>query len=98
MARMSAARIVERALATPRRWPVRWRLAAVSAVPPLVILVGFPAVVGRLTSQRLESDFRDDLRGTAGELAFELQVSGTAGGAPPGPPRPQGGGRGGRAP
>jgi two-component system, OmpR family, sensor kinase len=90
MRRMGAARIFERALATPRRWPVRWRLAAVSAVLTLVILVVFSAVVGRLTTQKLESDFRDDLRSTAGELAFELQVSGAAGGSPEVQPNLQG--------
>jgi signal transduction histidine kinase len=61
---------------TPQRWPVRWRLAAVSAALTLIILLGFAAIVGRLTSDRLESDFRDDLRGTASQLAFEFQVRG----------------------
>ena len=58
---------LERILAalTPKRWPVRWRLAAVSATLTLIILVIFAVVVGRLTSNRLQSDFNDDLRGTA---------------------------------
>jgi signal transduction histidine kinase len=55
---------------------VRWRLAAVSAALTLVILLGFAAIVGRLTSDRLEDDFRDDLRGTASQLAFEFRVRG----------------------
>jgi two-component system, OmpR family, sensor kinase len=55
---------------------VRWRLAAVSATLTLIILLGFSAVVGRLTENRLESDFREDLRGTASQLAFEFQVRG----------------------
>jgi hypothetical protein len=42
---------------TPKRWPVRWRLAAVSAVLTFLILVIFALVVGRLTSTRLEADF-----------------------------------------
>ena len=79
MARTNAARIVERALATPRRWPVRWRLAAVSAVLTLVILVGFSAVVGRLTTNKLESDFRDDLRSTANELALKMELARASG-------------------
>jgi two-component system, OmpR family, sensor kinase len=66
--------MVERVLAAPRRWPVRWRLAAVSAALTLVILLVFAAVVGRLTSDRLKADFRDDLRGTAEKLAFDIQV------------------------
>jgi len=82
MARVSPSRVVEQAIARPRGWPVRWRLAAVSAALTLVILVGFAAVVGRLTSERLESDFRDDLRSTAGQLAFELQVANGPGADP----------------
>jgi two-component system, OmpR family, sensor kinase len=80
---MSPSAIVERAIATPQRWPVRWRLAAVSAMLTLIILVGFAAVVGRLTANKLENDFRDDLRSTAGQLAFEFQVAGGPGA--PGP-------------
>ena len=55
---------LERILAalTPKRWPVRWRLAAVSATLTLIILVIFAVVVGRLTSNRLQSDFNDELR------------------------------------
>ncbi|HSJ18003.1 MAG TPA: HAMP domain-containing sensor histidine kinase [Solirubrobacterales bacterium] len=67
--------LVERALRTPQRWPVRWRLAAVSATLTLIILLGFAAVVGRLTENKLEGDFRDDLRDTAGQLAFETEVT-----------------------
>ncbi len=36
---------------TPKRWPVRWRLAAVSATLTLIILVVFAVVVGRLVEQ-----------------------------------------------
>ena len=80
MPRLSAARVVEQAIATPRGWPVRWRLAAVSAALTLVILLGFAAVVGRLTTNKLESDFRDDVSETARELAFETDVSPGPGG------------------
>jgi two-component system, OmpR family, sensor kinase len=85
MARMSAARVVEQAIAAPRGWPVRWRLAAVSAALTLVILVGFAAVVGRLSSNKLEGDFRDDVRATANQLTFQIQVQGGPGA--PGPLR-----------
>ena len=54
---------------TPKRWPVRWRLAAVSATLTLVILVIFALVVGRLTSNRLQADFNDDVHGTAATIA-----------------------------
>src|SRR5918996_1521330 len=79
MARISASGIVERVLAAPRRWPVRWRLAAVSAALTLIILLGFAAVVGQLTSDKLESDFRDDLQETANRFAFQIQVAGGPG-------------------
>lgn len=65
----------------PDRWPIRWRVAAVSAVLTLVILACFAIVVGQLASDRLRGDFRDELRAAAGELAFSLQVEG-AGPAP----------------
>jgi two-component system, OmpR family, sensor kinase len=73
MARASAKRIVERILATPEGWPVRWRVAGVSALLTLVILVGFAAVVGRLTTNSLEGDFRDEVQGTADRLALDIK-------------------------
>ena len=58
---------LERILAalTPKRWPVRWRLAAVSAALTLVILIIFAVVVGRLATNRLQSNFDDELRDNA---------------------------------
>ena len=55
--------------ARSRRLPVRFRIALVSAALTAVILIGFAAVVGRLTSDRLHSDFRDDLQSNATRLA-----------------------------
>jgi two-component system, OmpR family, sensor kinase len=78
----SASGIVERAVATPQGWPVRWRLAAVSAALTLVILLGFAAVVGRVTANKLEGDFRDDVRGTADRLALRLQLQNAQGQTP----------------
>jgi two-component system, OmpR family, sensor kinase len=52
----------------PKRWPVRWRLAAVSAALTFLILVIFALVVGRLTSSRLHTDFNDDLSRYATQL------------------------------
>ncbi|MET0958064.1 MAG: hypothetical protein ABWZ18_06080, partial [Solirubrobacterales bacterium] len=60
---------------TPKRWPVRWRLAAVSASLTLVILVIFAVVVGRVVSNSLQDNFDDELRDTAGRLALELQFT-----------------------
>ncbi len=59
---------------TPKRWPVRWRLAAVSAVMTFLILVMFAFVVGRLTSSRLHSDFNQDVSETASTIATQTQV------------------------
>ncbi|HXE99592.1 MAG TPA: ATP-binding protein [Solirubrobacterales bacterium] len=60
---------------TPKRWPVRWRLAAVSTILTLVILVIFAVVVGRLTSNRLQTDFDDELRDDAARLALDPQLA-----------------------
>jgi two-component system, OmpR family, sensor kinase len=58
---------------TPKRWPVRWRLAAVSAVLTFLILVIFALVVGRLTSNRLHGDFNEDLIRYASGLGHDPQ-------------------------
>src|SRR4051812_37443142 len=58
---------------TPKRWPVRWRLAAVSAVLTFLILVIFALVVGRLTSNRLHTDFNDDLSRYATQLGEQAR-------------------------
>jgi two-component system OmpR family sensor kinase len=63
-----------RGLLNIRRWPVRWRLAAVSAALTFVILVVFAVVVGRLTETRLQTDFNDELRDTTSHLAFQIQT------------------------
>src|SRR6266508_4625117 len=76
MWRDRASRGIGGVLSRPARWPVTWRLAAVSAALTLVILVGFALVVGRLFSDRLTDEYYDELRSAAGELAFEIQLSG----------------------
>ena len=57
-----------RSLLSVRRWPVRWRLAGVSAGLTLLILVVFALVVGQLASDRIKDDFDDELIGTANEV------------------------------
>ncbi len=52
-----------------RRWPVRSRIALVSAALTAVILIAFALVVGRLVSNRLHADFENDLKATASGLA-----------------------------
>jgi len=59
---------------TPKRWPVRWRLAAVSAALTFLILIIFALVVGRLTSNRLHADFNQDVSQTASTIAAQTQV------------------------
>jgi signal transduction histidine kinase len=59
----------------PKRWPVRWRVAAVSASLTLVILVAFALVVGRLTSNRLHGDFNDEVSDTAARYATEIPIT-----------------------
>jgi signal transduction histidine kinase len=57
-----------------RDWPLRWRLAAVSASLTLVILMLFGAVVGGVASQRIRDDFNSELRSAAQILAREFKV------------------------
>src|ERR671925_602314 len=68
-------RALRRVVPRPARWPVTWRLTAVSATLTLLILVAFALVVGRLFSDRLTDEYYDELRSAAGELAFEIQLS-----------------------
>jgi len=58
----------------PRRWSVRRRIAAVSATITFVILVAFALVVGRLVSDQLTSDFRDELRSSVTQLALSAEI------------------------
>jgi signal transduction histidine kinase len=65
----------ERPLAlSPSRWPVRWRLAGVSAGLTFVILLVFAAGVGRLVENRLRADFRGELEAKANELALSVRL------------------------
>jgi signal transduction histidine kinase len=58
----------------PRSWPVRWRLAAVSTLLTLAILVVFGVVVGKVASERIRSDFDSEVSSAARTLATEVQV------------------------
>lgn len=59
---------------SPLRWPVRSRIAAVSAAITFVVLIAFALVVGRLATNQLTNDFREELRTTANELAASARV------------------------
>lgn len=69
-------RAVRPLMAKLRRQPVRTRLAIFSGTLTAVILIAFAVVVGRLVTNRIEADFRDDLQGTANGLAVGLASSG----------------------
>jgi two-component system, OmpR family, sensor kinase len=58
----------------PGRWPVRWRLAAASAGLTLGILLVFGAVIGRLATDRIRSDFNGEVQSAAQTLAAEVRV------------------------
>ncbi len=66
-------------LLTPNRWPVRWRLAGVSATLTFVILLVFAAVVGKLTQERLEADFNNELQAAANQIAFTADIDPSTG-------------------
>jgi signal transduction histidine kinase len=56
------------------RWPVRWRIAGISAGLTLLILLCFALIVGRLATAKIKGDFEDEVRTKANEAATELQL------------------------
>src|SRR5262245_23445757 len=70
---------MKRLAAAYARWPVRWRLAGASAALTLLILVVFALVVGRLATNRMRSDFHNELQTAAETLADETTVGFSAG-------------------
>jgi signal transduction histidine kinase len=58
----------------PRNWPVRWRLAAVSAGLTAAILLLFGAIVGNLAAQRVRDDFNREIKGAVTTLASQVQI------------------------
>ncbi len=65
----------------PRKWPVRWRLAATSAGLTLAILLVFGAVIGGAATQRVRSEFNREVDAAAQTLAAELRIVNTITGA-----------------
>jgi two-component system OmpR family sensor kinase len=57
-----------------RRLPIRWRLAGGSAALTLVILCGFAAIVGVLTTRRIHDDFHEEVAASADKLEREAQL------------------------
>jgi two-component system, OmpR family, sensor kinase len=58
----------------PGNWPVRWRLAAVSAGLTLAILVLFGVIIGNLAAQRVRDDFNREVKGAVSTLASRVQI------------------------
>jgi signal transduction histidine kinase len=56
------------------RFPIRWRLALISAALTFLILCGFALVIGQLTVSRIRSDFRNETKNAAAELGDRLAV------------------------
>jgi len=61
-------------VAHPRAWPVRWRLAAVSSGLTLLILVVVGGAIGQITTQRIRSDFNEEVQGAAEILSSKLRI------------------------
>jgi two-component system OmpR family sensor kinase len=58
----------------PSSWPVRWRLAAVSAGLTLAILLVFGAVIGQVATSRIRDDFNREVSSAAQTLAGEFRI------------------------
>ena len=56
-----------------RRLPIRWRLASGSALLTLVILLGFAAIVGVLTTRQINSDFNRQVAEAATDLQAKVR-------------------------
>src|SRR3712207_3931370 len=56
-----------------RRLPIRWRLAGGSAALTLVILCGFAAIVGVLTTRQIREDFNVQVAKAADTLHQQLK-------------------------
>ena len=58
----------------PKSWPVRWRLAIVSAGLTLIILLLFGGLIGKIATERIRDDFNGEVRSGAKILAGQLQI------------------------
>ncbi|MGI8863124.1 MAG: sensor histidine kinase [Solirubrobacteraceae bacterium] len=57
-----------------RSLPIRWRLAGGSAALTFVILAGFAAIVGVLTTRQVRGQFNDEVRSAANQLEQQLHL------------------------
>jgi two-component system, OmpR family, sensor kinase len=58
----------------PRAWPVRWRIASVSAGLTLAILMIFGGVIGQIATSRIRDDFNNEVHSAVESLQHELHV------------------------
>ncbi|MBS1860888.1 MAG: HAMP domain-containing protein [Actinobacteria bacterium] len=58
----------------PRAWPVRWRIAAVSAGLTLAILMVFGGVIGQIATTRIRDDFNGEVHSAVESLQRELHI------------------------
>jgi two-component system OmpR family sensor kinase len=63
-----------RRVAHPRAWPVRWRIAAVSAGLTLVILMIFGGTIGQIATNRIRDDFNAEVHNAVEILQREIRV------------------------
>ena len=75
-------RIAGRGCCAPAHWPVRWRLAAVSAGLTLVILLALRRRDRQVATQRIRDDFNSEVDGAAQILAGEFRIDLHAASAP----------------
>jgi two-component system, OmpR family, sensor kinase len=57
-----------------QRWPIRWKLAIVSASLTFVILLIFGGIVGEMATSRIRSDFNRDLQEAATRLVSRTRI------------------------
>jgi signal transduction histidine kinase len=57
-----------------QRWPIRWKLAIVSASLTLAILLVFGGIVGTVATSRIRSDFNRDLQDAAAHLVSRTRI------------------------
>jgi two-component system OmpR family sensor kinase len=74
--------VLSRRILHPGSWPLRWRLAAVSAGLTLALLMLFGAVIGGVATQRIRDDFNGEVRSAVQILASEIKVEYPAFGPP----------------
>jgi two-component system OmpR family sensor kinase len=60
----------------PARWPIRWKLTAVSAGLTFAILVFFGLALGQYTASQLRQNFADETKREAEELAQVIENEG----------------------